>query len=634
LDLKSNHPLPSFFAATPKKLRFLSLWHGIAKLRDTFGPFDSRFFAFYTSRSFFAEHKVLDAIFVPFGKFVKTANYQWAAPGDINAFFGLMLDNIAGLVLAVGILTSVFSFPVDFALRYMVPGTAIGVLIGDLLFFWLAFRYARRSGRSDVTAMPLGLDTPSTIGMAYFVVGPAFKIASSRLAAEGSLVEAEAIQFAAAIEAWHIGICAIFIMGLIKLVLSFGSNWIQNVFPRAGLLGSLAAIALVLIAFTQMPKIAANPIVGFASLAIVSVTLIGRGRLPWNIPGALAAVLFGCLVWYGLMASEHWFATQLVPPAGPPIETVWLPVEWLRACTFEWFSAMDKALGYLPYVVPFALATVIGGIDCSESAASVGDRFNTNTVIGIEAVATILAACCGGVLQTTPYIGHPAYKAMGGRAAYTLATALFVGGAGAIGYFGLLFKFIPEAALLPILIFIGVEITAQSFHATPKRHYAALAIACIPAMAKLVTIYLGQYGVAIQYEAAIEQGLMTAGDQAFLGQQTLLLNVLAGGFILTSLVWAAATAKMIDRRYYSASIYLAVGGMFVLFGVMHSPLPGDQMYLPWSLSDPALFDIQARQTVFQFALAYLVMAVVMFLVGSMTKDTPIDNDTEFEKLGY
>ena len=30
------------------------------------------------------------------------------------------------------------------------------------------------------------------------------------------------------------------------------------------------------------------------------------------------------------------------------------------------------------------------------------------------------------MIQTTPYIGHPAYKAMGGRAAYTLATAIFI----------------------------------------------------------------------------------------------------------------------------------------------------------------------------------------------------------------
>ena len=96
---------------------------------------------------------------------MKPKRYQWAATGDVNAFFGLMLDNIAGLVLTVGMLHTIFDFPVGFALRYMIPGTAIGVLVGDLLYFWLAFKLAAKTGRTDVTAMPLGLDTPSTIGM-------------------------------------------------------------------------------------------------------------------------------------------------------------------------------------------------------------------------------------------------------------------------------------------------------------------------------------------------------------------------------------------------------------------------------------------------------------------------------------
>ncbi len=150
----------------------------------------------------------------------------------------------------------------------------MGVFVGDMMFFCLAFRYARQTGKTKVTAMPLGLDTPSTIGMVLFVLGPAF------LAAK----EAGLDEHAAAMQAWHIGMCAIFISGLIKLMMAFGSNWVREVFPRAGLLGSLAAIALVLIAFTQMPKIAANPIVGFASLIIILVTLVARGKLPFRIP--------------------------------------------------------------------------------------------------------------------------------------------------------------------------------------------------------------------------------------------------------------------------------------------------------------------------------------------------------------
>ena len=37
--------------------------------------------------------------------------YRWARIGDINAFFGLMLDNMSDLVIMAGILIGVFGFP-------------------------------------------------------------------------------------------------------------------------------------------------------------------------------------------------------------------------------------------------------------------------------------------------------------------------------------------------------------------------------------------------------------------------------------------------------------------------------------------------------------------------------------------
>ena len=62
---------------------------------------------------------------------------------------------------------------------------------------------------------------------------------------------------------------------------------------------------------------------------------------------------------------------------------------------------------------------------------------------------------------------------MGGRAAYTLATALLVGSAGPHWVFELLHAIIPAPVVYPILVFIGLEITSQSFMATPRRHYSA-----------------------------------------------------------------------------------------------------------------------------------------------------------------
>ena len=535
--------------------------------------------------------------------------YIWAARGDVNSFFGLMLDNVAGLIMAVTMLAGVFQFPVDFAIRYMVPGTAIGVLVGDLMYFVLAFVLAKRTGRNDVTAMPLGLDTPSTIGMVFFVLGPAFSAAKA----------AGMTEHDAALHTWHVGIWAIIITGLVKLVLSFWSSWAQRFFPRAGLLGSLAAIALALIAFMQLPKLLVNPVAGFTSLIVVLITLIGRNKLPFRIPGAFAAVAIGCVLWHLMRGLDAGLGIQLLSGTPETVASAWFPREWLTVFEFGWLGAWKETLAFLPYIIPFAITTVIGGIDCAESAASAGDEYSTGSIIGVEALATIFAGFCGGVIQTTPYIGHPAYKAMGGRAAYTLATALFVGGAGIVGYFGLLFAWIPEAAVLPILIFIGIEITAQSFQATPRRHYAALAFACMPAFAKLVMITVGQ----------ILPFVDSAQLPGSLNSTILFLSVLAAGFIITSLLWSSALADIIDRRFNQAAIYLGIAAVLTVFGVIHSPLPGDKMFLPWELTE----SMNVR-VVWELAACYLLMAGFLVLTGRFTRDLnpPINTDEEFEAL--
>src|SRR5438128_11355874 len=114
--------------------------------------------------------------------------YRWAQWGDINAFFGLMLDNVAVMVILVSTISvsgeelrqDDFKFSREFVLTRMIPGTALGVLLGDLVYTWMAFRLARRTSRSNVTAMPLGLDTPSTFGVAYLVLLPTLKTALDR----------------------------------------------------------------------------------------------------------------------------------------------------------------------------------------------------------------------------------------------------------------------------------------------------------------------------------------------------------------------------------------------------------------------------------------------------------------------
>ena len=492
--------------------------------------------------------------------------YDWASRGDVNAFFGLMLDNVAGLALIVSLLAVEFGFPADFALAHLIPGTALGVLAGDLFFTWLAFRLARRTGRKDLTAMPLGLDTPSTFGMIYFVLGPAF------LAAQANGLNATA----AADLTWKIGACAIIVSGLFKLACAPFAKWVQQNVPRAGLLGSLAAIALVLISFLPLLEIFNSPLVGLPALAVILMTLVARIETPLKIPGALAAILVGVGIHYVLRGSG-WIEAEAERLEA--LETL-VPTGWLSIFPFNWSTAFAASLVYLPVTIPFALATVVGGIDCTESAAVVGDEYDARTIIGGEGMATLLAGLCGGVIQTTPYIGHPAYKAMGGRAAYTLATALFIGGAGILGYFGYIYAYVPKAALFPILVFIGLEISAQSFLATPRRHFAALAFAVIPAVAALVMINVDPV-LAAWGKSAGGPPVAVADLMEPLRTQLQTIRVLSGGFILTSLLWASVLASIIDRRLLAGAFLLALCSLCSAFGVIHSPLSNGAMLLPW-----------------------------------------------------
>jgi AGZA family xanthine/uracil permease-like MFS transporter len=232
-----------------------------------------------------------------------------------------------------------------------------------------------------------------------------------------------------------------------------------------------------------MLKILRDPLVGLVALVVLLLGLVGGVRMPFGVPGAFAAVLAGTALFW--LRAALGGAGQPPPAVGAGLA---LAIPWP---TLAWVTALDEALPYLAIALPFALVTIVGGIDNTESALAAGDEYRTRDILLVESLATVLAGLCGGVIQNTPYIGHPAYKAMGARAGYTLATGLVIGLGASVGVLGALVGVLPEAAVAPILVFIGLEITAQAFLASPPRHGAAVAITFVPVAAAVVLIELG-----------------------------------------------------------------------------------------------------------------------------------------------
>jgi AGZA family xanthine/uracil permease-like MFS transporter len=206
---------------------------------------------------------------------------------------------------------------------------------------------------------------------------------------------------------------------------------------------------------------------------------------------------------------------------------------------------------------------------------------------------------CGGVIQNTPYIGHPAYKEMGSRAAYTVATGLFIGIGAATGLVGSLIAVLPESVVVPVLVFVGLEMGEQAMATAERRHLRAVAIALVPAMAMLVNIQVGNALTAAHVDAAAFSADL---------RHTLAVSAMLGnGFIVTSMLWSAWLIWVIDHELKKAALTCGIAAALTLFGFIHSPFADGRLFLPWNEGVPGL--------VFALAAGYILLAGVCLLLA-------------------
>jgi AGZA family xanthine/uracil permease-like MFS transporter len=250
-----------------------------------------------------------------------------------------------------------------------------------------------------------------------------------------------------------------------------------------------------------------------------------------------------------------------------------------------------------------AILTVIGGVNVTESARVGGDDFDTRQILLTEAVATLVGGLCGGVAQSTPYIGQPAYKAMGARLGYTAMTGIFVGLGGMLGYISFFVKLIPAGVLAPILVFVALDIVVQAFLATARQHAPAVALAHIPTLARLLAI---KYNDFIFLPEDWTKRLAPTPEGL---SEVQVVVALGNGFILTAMLWGAFLAELIDRRLLRSAGYLMVLGALTVPGIIHSALPAGNMYNPLHLAPDAALVPKL------FGLGYFALAGLFVLLS-------------------
>ncbi len=505
---------------------------------------------------------------------VENTDNQHSFWGETTAFLALFLDNVGVLIFFSAILVFTFNYPADMILTRMIPGTAVGIFAGDLVYTWLAIRLRQKTGRADVTAMPLGIDTPSTIGIAYAVLGPAY------IATHDAQLT------------WHIGMATLFMIGVVKIFTSFFGGWVQRIIPTAGLLGPIAGIGLLLLGFLPMIEIFNEAVVGMVALGLIFTALLSKMHLPGKLPGVLVAVLLGTGIHFALG-----YGGYLPEFTAPSLEMNFS----LPAFSIDFLQTLPRSIQYLPLAIPFGIITIIGGINNTESARLAGDDYRARDILLTEAFTSLIASFFGGVAQTTPYIGHPAYKKMGATWWYTLLTGLLIGIGSAVGLLYLFVSLIPRAVIAPIFIFIGFEIIRQAYKDSPPSHSPAVSLSFLPVIASLVLIILGQFLSAM--------GATPAKLPLHLQLLHQTLTMLSNGFILTGLLWGSMLAFLIDHKARLAALCAAICAVLTLFGIIHSVLPSGELYLPWRVHSPAHY---------MLALAYLALSSILLLLTART----------------
>lgn len=470
--------------------------------------------------------------------------YKLFAPSDFSAFWALFTDNLINLIVLAGVCQFVFNMPPEIVFGRILPGAAVAIMAGIAVYVWLAKRAAQKSGK-DVTALPYGISTPVMFVYLFGVIGPIYWSTND------------------AVLAWQVGIGAGFMGGIVAALGAIIGPVLKRVTPRAGMLGTLCGIALVFIGTVPLAIVFEDPYVGFASMIIILWGLVGRFRLPFNIPAGLLALIVGTLVALAMgKASISFEGVGFYPPM-PYFGDLIAGIQHLFANP-ELFLVL----------VPVQIYNFIETMNNVESAEAAGDHYPVATCQVTDGVGTMIGAVFGSPFPTTAYIGHPAYKRMGAHSGYIIGVGLVIPFAAFFGLLAFLNNLIPVAAAAPVLVFVALSLITNTAHAVKTDHMAAVTIAMMPHISAFLMIKWGSLIGALA--ATGVEGLPNLGDPALtaaLLQQGAHFQghlALSQGAILTGLIWGAIVASVIDGNFRNAGGFALAACAMSLIGIIHS----------------------------------------------------------------
>jgi AGZA family xanthine/uracil permease-like MFS transporter len=470
--------------------------------------------------------------------------------GDWNAFFGFGTNILVNVLVLTGLLRFVLKMPDALVFGRILPAAGLMLFLSTIYYAFLAHRLAQKTGRTDVCALPSGISVPHMFVVTFVIMMPILRTTGDP------------------VQAWEAGLTWVFIQSFVLMAGGFVAPVIRRITPRAALLGSLAGISITFISMSPANQMFTTPVIGLICFAVILASWFGGVRYFNGMPGGLVAIGVGtAIAWastalgfdYGglsgsaLLGSFSNFGFSVPIPAVDHV-----------------FSGF-KFLGIiLVTAIPFGIYDLVEAMDNVESASAAGDPFPTTSVLTADGVISLVGCLMGNPFINAVYIGHPGWKAMGGRIGYSAATGILMMLLTWFGIISLMLALIPIVAILPILLYIGMLIGAQAFQETPKSHAPAIVLAFLPQIAAWGKLQIdsalaaaGTSASAVGLDKLSQVGVLYHG-----------LDVLGGGATLAGVVLGAIAVCIIDRNFEKAAAFAVCGTLLTFFGFMHGEAIG------------------------------------------------------------
>jgi AGZA family xanthine/uracil permease-like MFS transporter len=468
------------------------------------------------------------------------------------------------MLVLTGLLRFVLKMPDSLVFGRILPALGLMMCLSTFYYAFLAYRLAQRTGRTDVCALPSGVSVPHMFIVTFVIMLPV------------------TLKTGDPMKGWSAGLVWVFFQSFILMIGGFVAPYIRKITPRAALLGTLAGVSVTFIAMRPALEMFMTPQIGLICFAIILVSWFGGVKYPRGIPAGLVAIAAGMLIAWGSNLFGLGLGGLSAKGIGDSFANFGFSVP-IPAVSYV-FSGFEFLGVILVTAIPFGIYDLVEAMDNVESAEAAGDEYPTTRVLTADGIVSLIGCLMGNPFINAVYIGHPGWKAMGGRIGYSAATGIMVVILSWFGIISVLLALVPVVAISPILLYIGMLIAAQAFQTTPIKHAPAIGLAFTPHLAAWAKLQVDtalnstlSAAQSIGGLAADKAGEVKAAAIASLPLGGVLyhgLEVMGGGSILAGLVLGAIGVFVIERDFVKASAFALAGAVLTYFGFMHGEAVG------------------------------------------------------------